>query len=90
VILKTKKTRSGVEELDENERETFTIWTCEVHHFFAETISKGKKNDHVMHNTSLDAIIEHYKPIFDQLGTPLEVIIVWSDNAPYQYRCRQN
>jgi hypothetical protein len=62
----------------------------DVHHFFAETMSKSKKNDHAMHNTSLDALIKHYIPIFESMGTPLEVTIIWSDNAPYHYRCCQN
>ena len=35
------------------------IFEVDVHHFFAETISKGKKNDHHMHNASLDALVKH-------------------------------
>ena len=37
--------------------ETFEV---DVHHFFTETVSKGKKNDHHMHNISLDALVKHY------------------------------
>ena len=40
--------------------------------------------------TALDAIIRDYEKRFEDRGTPLRVIIVWSDNAPTQYRCRQN
>jgi hypothetical protein len=90
VTLETNKIRSGIVELEEADRVPLTIWTCDVHHFFAETMSKGKKNDHAMHNTSLDALIKHYIPVFESIGTSLEVAIIWSDNAPYQYRCRQN
>ena len=90
VKLKERKKRKVVEILSEDEQEDLTIWTCDVHHFFAETISKGKKNDHVMHNTSLDGLIREYVEVFERLGNTLEVVIVWSDNAPYQYRCRQN
>jgi hypothetical protein len=29
-------------------------------------------------------------PNFDERGHLLECIIIWTDNAPNQYRCRQN
>ena len=67
------------------------VFSVGVHLFFAETISKGKKNDHAMHNVALDALIKHYQSVFpEETATPLRHIIVWTDNAPYQYRCRQN
>eukprot|EP00956_Cyclotella_meneghiniana_P028855 scaffold68305_cov22-Cyclotella_meneghiniana.AAC.1 len=90
VKLKERKKRKHIEVLNEDEQEDLTIWTCDVHHFFAESMSKGKKNDHAMHNTSLDAVIKKYAEVFETLGNKLEVVIVWSDNAPTQYRCRQN
>ena len=43
-----------------------------------------------MHNTCLDKIIEKYKNIFEKKGHTLKKVIVWSDNCPSQYRCRQN
>ena len=44
-----------------------------------------------MHHVSLDALIEYYIPIFlAVMGVPLKHIIVWTDNAPHQYRWRQN
>jgi hypothetical protein len=43
VNLKTKMTRLGQVDLDEEEWEHLTIWSCDVHHFFAATMSKGKK-----------------------------------------------
>ena len=68
--------------------ETFEV---DVHHFFAETISKGKKNDHHMHNISLDALVKHYQRIFrEKMNVELKHILLWTDNAPHQYRCRQN
>jgi len=77
--------------LDDEEKE-ITVFTCDVHHFFAETISSGKKNDHQMHNVALDAIIQHYKELFAEsdFADELRHVIYWSDNAPGQYRCRQN
>ena len=90
ITLKQNRKRSKIEILEVNEWEDLTIWTCDVHHFFAETFSKGKKNDHQMHNVCLDALIKQYIAVFDELGTPLENITIWTDNAPNQYRCRQN
>ncbi|MGB2447348.1 MAG: hypothetical protein ACPICB_06430, partial [Candidatus Poseidoniaceae archaeon] len=88
VPLKGKQKDENGSEVDvEEDIEVFTI---DVHHFFAESISKGKKNDHAMHNVCLDAIIKRYKSIFrDELGVELEHVIFWTDNAPHQYRCRQ-
>ena len=90
VTLKERKRRINIEKLNVADWEDVTIWSCDVHHFFAETISKGKKNDHQMHLTCLRALIKEYIQIFDELGHPLECIIIWTDNAPNQYRCRQN
>lgn len=42
-----------------------------------------------MHNTCLDAVISLYKQKFQVRGLALKNVIVWSDNAPHQYRCRQ-
>ena len=39
-----------------------------------------------MHNICLDAIVKHYR----QIIPGLKRIILYSDNAPAQYRCRQN
>ena len=59
-------------------------------HFFAETLSKGKKNDNQMHNVALDKIVTQYKRTFPcDTGSALTHIIVWTDNALTQYACRQ-
>lgn len=69
--------------------ETVVVFTVDVHHFLAETFSKGKKNDHAMHNACLDALIKHYKSVWvERFGVELRVVIVRTDNAPHQYRCR--
>ena len=83
--MKKNEVEAGVGE------KSIRIFTVDVHHFFAETISKGKKADHVMHNIALDAIINHYKAVFEtEMGTTLKFVRTWTDNAPGQYRCRQN
>jgi hypothetical protein len=38
--------------------------------FFGDTISKGKKNDLVFHNTCLDEIIGHYQRQFKRVDNP--------------------
>lgn len=59
---------------------------CDVWHFFGETISKGKKNDHVFHNVCLEEIVQHYKR-----KTPtLNHALVWTDNCAGQYKCSSN
>jgi len=87
--VKDKKKGENGEEVETED--SIEIFTVDVHHFFGETISKGKKNDHAMHNVGFDDLTNTYKQIFiDKMGVPLENIIIWTDNAPNQYRCRQN
>ena len=86
VKVKEKKKVNGIEVETEEE---LVIYDVDVLHFFAETMSKGKKNDHAMHNVALNAIITQYTDN-GKMSAPLRHVIVWSDNAPTQYRCRQN
>ena len=81
-----KEEKEGVEIQTE-----VTVFDVDVHHFFAETLSKGKKTDHAMHNVCLDHLIEMYRASFQQrFGTDvLRHVVVWTDNAPTQYSCRQ-
>ncbi len=69
--------------------EPVTISNVDVVHFFAETFEKGKKNDHQMHNVCLDEIIRKYRARLRKAGVELRHVIIWTDNAPHQYRCRQ-
>jgi hypothetical protein len=48
--------------LDENGKIIGTkhVHDCDVWHFFDETISKGKKNDHMFHNACLEEIVNYY------------------------------
>lgn len=59
---------------------------CDVWQFFGGAESKGKKNNHVFHNGSLDHIVKHYRDHQDVLS-PLE-IVVHTDGAPTQYKNR--
>lgn len=61
------------------------FYDVDVHHFIADTKTKGKKADHATHNTALDKIIELYK---DKIPN-LKRVIINTDNCPGQYRCRQ-
>jgi len=63
------------------------IYDCDVWHFFGDTISKGKKNDHVFHNACLDEITGYYQRRLKEL---IVRILVWSDNCASQYKCNQN
>mmetsp|Transcript_4214 Transcript_4214/g.5918 ORF Transcript_4214/g.5918 Transcript_4214/m.5918 type:complete len:611 (-) Transcript_4214:334-2166(-) len=42
-----------------------------------------------MHNTCLDEIIRIFRARLGELGVELKHVIIWTDNAPHQYRCRQ-
>ena len=64
---------------------------CDKWIFFGDTLSKGKKNDHVFHNACLTYIIKHYDGIRIVAGKQeVPSNIVWTDNCPTQYKCRQN
>jgi len=59
--------------------------------FFGESMSKGKKNDHVFHSACLDYLIKFYAKKREEEGLPeIKVNIVWTDQCPNQYKCRQN
>ena len=53
---------------EEDTSEYVEVFTIDVHHFFAVTFSKGKKNDHAMHNVALDNLFEYYREAFRWLS----------------------
>ena len=55
---------------------------------FISTQSKGKKNDHVTHNTFLEHMLSHYKNAGIINFTNIKHIIGHTDNCPTQYKCR--
>lgn len=93
IVLVKKKVQEGGCEIEKEVE--FDVYDIDTHHFFADTVEKGKKNDHAMHSTCLDAIINMYKQKFAELnqqgGEPITLrhVILWTDNCPNQYRCRQ-
>lgn len=88
-VVKVKRKVEGQEVEVEDD---VPVWRVDIKHMIGETMSKGKKNDWAFHNKCLDFIAKEYAKIFeeDPNSPPLRHIIVWSDNAPAQYRCRQN
>jgi hypothetical protein len=75
---------------DEQEDVRHRLNDCDVWYFFGDTISKGKKNDHIFHNACLKEIIETYKQQFlRDGGIVLSRAKVWTDNCAGQYKCNQ-
>lgn len=42
-------------------KEWITVYTIHMHHFFRESFSKGKCNNHVMHNAAAAALTKYYQ-----------------------------
>ena len=81
-----KKNDAGVLVLDET-----IVNECDKWIIFGDTYSKGKKNDHVFHNACLTYLIKYYDEIrATDNQPPIPINVVWTDNCPGQYRCRQN
>jgi hypothetical protein len=67
------------------------VHECDVWHHFGDTISKGKKNDHVFHNACLVDIVDYYRRTFKRDNKPtIDEILLWTDNCAGQYKCNQN
>ena len=81
-----KREEVGGEVLDD---ETM-INDCEKWILFGDTMSKGKKNNHVFHNACQIYLIKYYDSIrVNNSKTPIPLNITWTDNCLTQYRCRQ-
>ena len=81
--------------IDKNDKNPYQdetiICDCDKWAFFGSTMSKGKKNDHVYHEACLTYINDYYDKIRADKGKdPINTFIVWTDQCPTQYRCRQN
>ena len=64
---------------------------CDRWIFFGDTQSKGKKNDHIFHNACTTHIIKFYDSERVQIGKDkIPFNVIWTDNCPTQYKCRQN
>lgn len=63
---------------------------CDKWIIFGDTYSKGKKNDHVFPNACLTYLIKYYDEIHaTDNQAPIPINVLWTDNCPGQYRCRQ-
>ena len=75
---------------DGTEDETI-INTCDKWIVFGDTLSKGKKNDHVFHNTCLAYLRKYYDDERERAGkSKVQNNIIHTDNCPTRYKCRQN
>ena len=64
---------------------------CDKWIVFGDTLSRGKKNDHVFHNACLAHLISFYDSERSAADKqPIPNNIIHTDNCPTQYKCRQN
>jgi hypothetical protein len=77
--------RNGEENL-----KLMSINDCDVLQYLGSTMSKGEKNDYVTHNACLKDIIRRYIKEFEERQQELTFVIVWTDNCPNQYKCKEN
>lgn len=78
-------------EIGEYETDEMIANDCDRWVFFGDTMSKGKKNDHIFHQSCCTYVIKHYDSMREAVGkTPIPFNIIWTDNCPTQYKCRQN
>ena len=76
---------------DDGNLDQVIINDCDKWIWFGDTMSKGKKNDHVFHNACLEHILAFYdKERSDKNLPSIKINIVHTDNCPTQYKCRQN
>ena len=59
--------------------------------FFGDTMSRGKKNDHIFHSSCLTYLVKFYDNERVNAGkNKIPINIVHTDNCAPQYKCRQN
>ena len=86
-VAKYKKIMENGEEInDESILNNADKWA-----FFGDTISAGKKNDHVFHEACLTYIINFYdRQRVSEGKNKIPTNIVWTDQCPTQYKCCQH
>jgi len=76
---------------ENNTMDEAIVSDCDKWIILGDTISKGKKNDHVFHNACLTYIIKNGDAARESLGqSKILNNIVHTDNCPTQYKCQQN
>lgn len=72
------------------ERGTKRVTTNDVWRIWLQASGKGKDNDFVTHHYCLLHIIKYYKDLFASKTLTLQLVRLWTDGAPGQYKLRQN
>ena len=69
------------------QRQSYTHMECDHVRVVSPSTGKGKDQDWFLHCRILEKLINHYK---STTIPNLNKVIVWTDGAPNQYKCRQN
>ena len=72
--------------IHEGERKYYTFYECDHIRVVTPSTGKQKDQDWFLHCKSFEKLIQVYKERIPLLRR----IIVWTDGAPNQYKCRQN
>lgn len=73
--------------VDENgEQVEYTFYECDHVRVVSPSSGKCKDQDWFLHCNTFDKLIDIYKAKIENLSK----VIVWTDGAPNQYKCRQN
>eukprot|EP00957_Ditylum_brightwellii_P192632 14667088-Ditylum_brightwellii.AAC.1 len=76
---------------EEGEYKDTVVNDCDKWLVFGDTMSRGKKNDHIFHNARFTYIIKIYDMEQENEGKGnIPTNIIHTDNFPTQYKCRQN
>lgn len=71
---------------EKGERQSYTFYECDHVRVVTPSTGKCKDQDWFLHCQ----IFEHIIPKYEALIPTLNKIVVWTDGAPGQYKCRQN
>ena len=71
---------------DQGRKQKFRYYECDHVRVVSPSKGKGKDQDWFLHCTIFDHLIEHYKKRLPNM----KKVVVWTDGAPTQYKCRQN
>lgn len=73
-------------ENEKGERISYTYYECDHIRVVTPSTGKQKDQDWYLHCKIFELLIDHYR----QVMPGLKKIIVWTDGAPNQYKCRHN
>ena len=84
VVLHSPEIREYEDENDK--RYEYLHYDCDHIRVASPATGKGKDQDWYLHSKIFDYLMSHYKNIIPDL----QRVIVWTDGAVTQYKCRQN